>query len=79
MLCYGLFGLVYLLRGLHPAGSMISFALSGFVYLVGYRQLRPPALFEPIYPAQLFFLPTPTDDTHRQESPRGSTKTRTLA
>ncbi|MBO0938627.1 helix-turn-helix transcriptional regulator [Fibrella sp. HMF5335] len=44
-LCYGLFYLTYAVQGLHPAGNLLTFAITGLVYLIGYRQLRNPGLF----------------------------------
>ena len=63
---YGLFILVYVIRGLHPAGSVMAFSLTGFVYLVGYRQLRQPALFDTVQVAESAEL-TPTDTESSQE------------
>lgn len=43
--CYGLFAGIYYVQGLHLAGFMLAFGLTGFVYLIAYQQLRQPALF----------------------------------
>ena len=68
---YGLFILVYVSRGLHPAGSVLALSLTGFVYLVGYRQLRQPALFDAVPVAESAEpIPTGTESTQQRIVPK---------
>lgn len=70
-LCYGGFGFVYFVQGLHPAGFVMAFGLAGFVYFIGYRQIRQPALFQPIrFPQSAVETEAPVNQTVPQESTR---------